>query len=139
VVLDMAGNLYGASPGGGRNQCGEANCGVVFKLTRHGDGSWSEKIVHNFRLGGGGYLPSSEVVLDKAGSLYGATGVGGGGQCYAGCGVVYSLTPNGRGKWTYTVLHKFTGPGGFMPGAVTLDGKGSLYGVAYNVVFKITQ
>jgi hypothetical protein len=79
------------------------------------------------------------VVLDKAGNLYGATVTGGIGQCFAGCGVVYELAPGAGGKWTFRVLHRFSGSDGAQPlGGLILDGKGNLYGTAYDVVFEIT-
>ena len=49
------------------------------------------------------------------------------------------MTPSAGGKWKYTVLHRFTGAdGGYPGGGVVFDGKGSLYGTAYTVVYEIT-
>lgn len=33
LILDAAGHLYGTSPTGGTNQCGQMTCGTVFELT----------------------------------------------------------------------------------------------------------
>jgi len=39
------------------------------------------------------------------------------------------MAPGLKGKWKYTVLHRFTGQDGALPVAqLTLDGKGNLYG-----------
>lgn len=62
------------------------------------------------------------------------------------CGVVFKMTPGANGKWTYTVLHRFTGVAGFDPEAgLTIDSKGNLFGTTvaggaggYGVVFEIT-
>lgn len=58
------------------------------------------------------------------------------------------MTPpkSGSGKWTYTVLHRFTGPDGALPVAgPILDDKGNLFGTTSTggangsgVVFEIT-
>jgi uncharacterized repeat protein (TIGR03803 family) len=79
--------------------------------------------------------------MDQAGNLYGTTISGG--TC---CGVVYKLAPGAKGKWTYKVLHTFTGSDGAQPDAnLILDDKGNLYGTtplrgAYGVgvVFELT-
>jgi len=52
LIFDNSGNLYGTTPGGGANNCGEANCGTVFKLTADGNGGWKEKVLYSFRTGG---------------------------------------------------------------------------------------
>ena len=79
--------------------------------------------------------------MDKSSNLYGTTIYGG-----SGCGVVYKLAPAPRGKWTYTVLHTFTGNDGCQPDAnLILDDQGNLYGTTATggvygsgVVFELT-
>jgi uncharacterized repeat protein (TIGR03803 family) len=138
VVFDASANLYGTA-GGGKDACSGFLCGVVFSLTQTQNGRWKETVIHNFSNEADGWLPSSGVVLDKAGNLYGTTGVGGIGDCPDGCGVVYRLAPAANGKWQYTVLHRFTGSDGGEPGGgLIFDKKGNLYGTAYNVVYEIT-
>jgi uncharacterized repeat protein (TIGR03803 family) len=81
--------------------------------------------------------------MDKAGNLYGTTTAGG---TSCGCGLIYKLTPGSNGKWTYTVLHRFTGFDGAGPNAnLIMDSKGNLYGTTttggaggYGVAFEIT-
>jgi uncharacterized repeat protein (TIGR03803 family) len=139
VIFDSTGSLYGTTPGGGKNSCGEANCGTVFKLTPTRRGPWNETVLHNFRSGKGGFLPTSGLVFDKAGNLYGTTATGGIGRCFDGCGVVYELSHRGNGNWNYSVLHRFDGADGEGSGGrLILDKKGNLYGTAYSVVFEIT-
>ncbi len=138
VVFDGKGNLYGTTVGGGINACNGGGCGTVFKLT-HGTHGWRESLLHKFNQGKNGSAPTGGVVFDKAGNLYGATVTGGIGRCSGGCGVVYKLTPGANGKWTYSVLHRFTGADGGQPlGGLIVDTKGNLYGTAYSVVFEIT-
>jgi len=142
LVFDAKGNLYGTTQVGGAN--GE---GTVFQLTPTTDGRWKHTILYDFpqfRNGGG---PVSTLAFDKSGNLYG-TAAGGTGPCSGGCGVVYKLTLGSKGKWTYSVLHRFTdkGDGAEPNGAVVFDKTGThLYGTAifggtYNqgVVYEIT-
>lgn len=139
LVLDKLGDLYGATIQGG-----STGCGMLFKLT-HGANGWKESVVHDFTQPTNGCGPSA-VAFDQAGNLYGTAG-GGTGQCEAGCGVVFKLTPGSGGKWNYSVLHHFTGNDGAYPDAgVILDKKGNLYGTtelgggghSVGVVFEIT-
>jgi len=100
--------------------------GTVFKLIPGTDGHWKESILHDFKPGASGSFPTAGVVMDKAGNLYGTT-VDGGTSC--SCGVIYKLAPGSSGKWTYTVLHAFSGGDGAIPaGNLILDDKGNLYG-----------
>jgi len=102
LVFDSQGNIYGTTQAGGKN-----GSGTVFKLTPAGDGSWKHAILYDFPQFKNGAGPVSTLTLDKAGNLYG-TAAGGIGPCSGGCGVVYKLAPGSNGKWTYTVLHRFT-------------------------------
>jgi uncharacterized repeat protein (TIGR03803 family) len=139
VVFDASGNLYGTTGQGGGNQCSETTCGTIFKLARIKGGKWKHTVLYAFPTPEDGSFPTGGVVVDKAGNLYGATVAGGIGGCSGGCGVAYKLAPVADGKWKYTVLHKFDGSDGGQPlGGLIFDGKGNLYGTAYNVVFEIT-
>jgi uncharacterized repeat protein (TIGR03803 family) len=89
VISDAAGNLYGASSGGG-NYGG----GTVFKFTPSGGSSWIETVLHSFGNGTDGSDPFS-VTLDGAGNLFGTTIYGGPNTCnfiYT-CGTVFEITP----------------------------------------------
>lgn len=141
LTFDAAGNLYGTTIAGG-GSC-QTTCGTVFKLTRQPNGHWKETILHAFRKASRGYRPVGGVTLDATGNLYGTT-LAGGNQC--DCGVIYKLSPNPDGTWTYTVLHNFSGSDGAQPESnLVLDDKGNLYGTAVTggpggagVVFKLT-
>jgi uncharacterized repeat protein (TIGR03803 family) len=148
LTQDTAGNLYGTTLQGGSKGCEGGGCGTVFQLRRGTDGRWKETILYNFPTLKNGAGPQGGLAIDKAGNLYGTAG-GGTGPCGGGgCGVVFKMTPPkpGSGKWTYTVLHRFTGPDGALPvAAPILDTKGNLYGTTSTggpngsgVVFEIT-
>jgi uncharacterized repeat protein (TIGR03803 family) len=138
LIFDAAGNLYGTTSDWSNGFTGP---GVVFKLTPNRDGSWSESILHTFDTQDG-YNPSSGVIFDHKGNLYGTTIYGGD----SNNGVVYQLSPNSDGSWTESVLHSFTGgQDGYRPQAgLVRDVKGNLYGVTafggpigYGTVFKL--
>ncbi|MGA8151795.1 MAG: choice-of-anchor tandem repeat GloVer-containing protein [Terriglobales bacterium] len=138
VIVDASGNLYGTTTGGGSQ-----GYGVVFKLTRNPDGSWTESVLHSFTGGKDGANPYAGLIFDNAGNLYGTT-VGGGKYGY---GVVFRLTPNPHGSWTEKVLHKFTGgkEGANPYAGLIFDAAGSLYGTTvnggpygYGVAYKLT-
>ncbi len=90
VIMDNAGNLYGTTRYGGDLSCGAPRgCGVVFKLTSTG----KETVLHTFS-GPDGMVPSSGLLRDGAGNLYGTAPRGGNGGCGgSGCGVIFKITP----------------------------------------------
>ena len=143
LVFDGAGSVYGTTNQGGRHTCVDVGCGTVFKLTPGSNGQWAETILYNFTGNANGSGPGGGLVMDKAGNLYGTTIAGGTG---CDCGVVYELAPGSKGKWKYTVLHRFTGFDGAQPDAnLILDKKGNLYGTTatggaggYGVAFELT-
>jgi uncharacterized repeat protein (TIGR03803 family) len=95
LLMDAAGNLYGTTLYGGKNNTCSANgiqCGTVFKL----DSKGAETVLHNFN-GPDGANPYRNLILDAKGDLYGTTTYGGvttscSGTGYAGCGVVFKLS-----------------------------------------------
>lgn len=129
LIFDADGSLYGtAIYGGGSQGCYFAgDCGVVFKLSRNGDGSWTESVLHTFTgEGGDGSNPDGTLIFDAAGNLYGTSEWGGGGW-----GTVFELTPNSDGSWTYHTLFGFdNGSDGGYPwsDALVFDASGNLYG-----------
>lgn len=111
VTLDAAGNLYGATQYGGAT-----GWGTAFQL----DAMGHETVLYNFTGENFGTRPSSGVVIDAGGSLYGTAG-----GAYSGPGLVYKLDSAGK----QTVLHTFSGADGADPtGNLVLDGAGNLYG-----------
>ena len=114
LVHDASGDLYGTT-----FQGGQANVGVVFKLSASG-----QTVLHSFAGGADGANPYAGVKLDAVGNVYGTTYVGG----TANFGVVYKVSPTGQ----ETVLHTFTGgaDGGNPYAGVILDAADNLYGTA---------
>jgi uncharacterized repeat protein (TIGR03803 family) len=84
----------------------------------------STKVIYSFAGDEDGEYPSTELVRDGVGNLYGTTVQGGD----FGSGTVFQLSPSG----THTILYSFTsGNDGAQPyGGVTLDAQGNLYGTA---------
>jgi uncharacterized repeat protein (TIGR03803 family) len=137
VILDPAGNLYGATQYGG-----SGGGGTVFEMSPSGD-SWIFTTLYSFIGSGGGHAkgPVADLVMDAGGNLYGTTG----GDGTYRFGSVFKLT-HGGGGWTYTSLHDFTGgsDGNLPRSNLVFDGSGNLYSTAYGgvdgngVVFQIT-
>jgi uncharacterized repeat protein (TIGR03803 family) len=129
LIFDDAGNLYGTTLEGGVVHCYSNNkpsCGVVFELSPTGNGTWKEAILHEFTNStSDGGNPTSSLILDAAGNLYGTTGVGG----TYGHGTIFKLAPS-AGSWTYSVAYNFENvPDGSYPsGNLWLDSSGNLYG-----------
>jgi uncharacterized repeat protein (TIGR03803 family) len=84
LLRDSHGNLYGTTPGGGAY-----TCGTVFRLTPDG----KETVLYSFKGLSDGDQPSSGVVADKQGNLYGTTTYGGSANYTQGLGVVFKITP----------------------------------------------
>lgn len=124
VVLDSKGNLYGTTELGGRS-----NWGTVFELTPQPDGTWTEKVIHQFTPPDG-RNPGGALTFDWAGNLYGVTPFGGS----YNWGTVFKLIKHPNGAWTEDVLFSFTNglDGGEPTGGVVLDNRGNLYGTAEN-------
>jgi hypothetical protein len=77
LVLDSAGNIYGAANFGGSLGCRsnsvlpDYGCGVVFKV----DPSGNESVLYTF-TGAGGNNPTAPILRDTAGNIYGAAARG---------------------------------------------------------------
>ena len=133
--------LYGVTFGGGTS-----GRGTVFQLKPPSDskGQWTEIILHSFAASGDAAFPSSELVTDKNGNLYGTTTLGG----INNLGAVYEVSPpTTAGKpWTESVIFSFDGTNGTLPaGRLLLDASGDLYGTTdgggaggEGTVFKLT-
>ncbi len=121
LVRDKAGNLYGTTTYGGT----ASYHGNVFELTP--DGTIAN--LYSFTgSNGDGEWPTSNLMLDNKGNLYGATNYGGSPNCESGCGVIFKVSPDG----TENILFSFTGGAtGFRPSALVRHG-GHLYGTASN-------
>jgi uncharacterized repeat protein (TIGR03803 family) len=129
LIFDTEGNLYGTAGGGGSASCTGVlpnGCGVLFKLIPE-NGGWQQQVLHTFLGGKDGSYPTSGVISDSLGNLYGTTATGGTNFS----GVIYALLA-GSGSSRYRILHAFTGGkggGNFSVGApLVLDSAGNLYG-----------
>jgi uncharacterized repeat protein (TIGR03803 family) len=153
IVLDDAGNLYGATTAGGfDNSCIYQGCGTIFELSPT-NGSWTEKLLYRFTGGADGavpgYYPANVAGTNLAlygGNIYGTASYGGNQMGLSGAGVVYELSPSGD-AWKQTVLHTFaSSPDGKVPqSGVVADVDGNLYGTTVQggdsdngTVYKIT-
>jgi uncharacterized repeat protein (TIGR03803 family) len=100
------GDFYGTTEAGGAGNCASPGlpngCGTVFRVTAAGD----ESVIYTF-LGypTDGSLPQGGLVQAKNGTLYGTTGAGGfsdAGNCYSGCGTIFSMTTTGNEQIIYS-------------------------------------
>lgn len=134
LVSDRQGKLFGTTYLGGAH-----DGGVVFQLTQNAGGAWTETVIHQFDIY---HIPSSTLVFDNTGNLYGTTRSGG----IHGEGTVFKLSPGQNSRWAQMVLHSFDAKSGSLPLAgIILDSAGDLYGAANGggiddggVVFEIT-
>ena len=114
LVRDQAGNLYGTTFVGGA-----FSLGTVFKI----DASGNESILHSFVGGGDGTYPSSTLVLDPAGNLYGTTDAGG----TYNLGTLFKIDSNGNESILHTFGATNNGANPFV--GLVRDTSGNLYGV----------
>jgi uncharacterized repeat protein (TIGR02543 family) len=125
LVFDASGNLYGTTSGGGIYSFGTA-----FELSPNGQGGWTELVVYSFGNGSDGRNPSSGLIFDGSGNLYGTTQSGG----QYGGGIAFELSPNGSGCCRENPLYSFgNGTDGSNPsGGLIFDASGNLYGTTQN-------
>jgi uncharacterized repeat protein (TIGR03803 family) len=131
LTSDRLGNLYGDIGSGAYKD------GAVGELS-HGAGGWIYAVLYNYCQT---YCPDgtsepAPPVWDAVGNLWGVTTYGGIGQpaCSSefGCGVVFEMTPDGDGTWTYNVIHQFASSstdGQFPNGGLVRDAAGNFYGI----------
>jgi len=123
LVIDNTGSLYGTAQFGGAS-----DFGVIFQLTPPTTGNqWTYTILYSFAGGKDGAIPGADLLLNKAGTLFGTTENGG----RSNFGTVFKLVPPTMvgGQWTKRVLHSFTLTDGSTPrGILKFDASGTLYG-----------
>jgi uncharacterized repeat protein (TIGR03803 family) len=127
VISGPGGLLYGVAGWGAFGD------GVVFDL----DTAGNETVLHSFS-GADGLGPSSVLIADASGNLYGTTSGGGNRGCGGtGCGVVFELSPQSGGYWTESVLYVFCSLSNCadgeepLTGPLVRDAGGNLYGTTY--------
>jgi hypothetical protein len=131
-VFDNRGNLFGEiGPG-------QSQVGAIGELSP-GSGDWTYSQLYSFFCGGSGcpdgFILNAPPIWDPRGDLWGMTYEGGINDqpCFTefGCGVIFAMSPNGDGTWTYHVMHKFASfsADGQRPyGSLVLDKAGNFYG-----------
>ncbi len=124
LIADANGTLYGTTYYGGIN-----GAGTVFKVSPGASalGGWRDTVLYSFQGGTDGGSPTSTLVFDASGNLYGTTSAGGDSGC--DCGVAFELSPDGGG-WNESVLHTFGTPpdGAYLYYGMTPDGMGNFFG-----------
>jgi uncharacterized repeat protein (TIGR03803 family) len=120
VIMDRAGNLYGATLAGGLGPF--PGFGTVYRV----DPTGKFTVLYSFQGKSDGANPQGPLVRDADGNLYGAaTAVDSGGTIK---GKIFKLAPDG----TLTVLHTFMGgkDGSGPQGGLLMDNAGNLFGSA---------
>jgi uncharacterized repeat protein (TIGR03803 family) len=84
LLVESAGNLYGATYNGGPK-----GYGTVFQLKPSAKGGWSYTVLHNFQGDPADGKYPNGLLVDSKGNLYGTTSGGGA----AGVGTVFEITP----------------------------------------------
>ena len=129
LMMDSAGNLYGAAPTGGTS-----GQGVIYRLSPTKKG-WTDTVLYSFtgQNGDGAGLYWIDLISDASGNIYGATGFGGTNGTGTVWELVYSET---KKKYSEKVLYEFgasgSGDGNNPYGGLAMDSNGNLYGTALN-------
>ena len=133
LVFDSLGDLFGnIGPG-------QSYSGAIGELSP-GSTGWAYTQLYSFCTPGGcpdGWNLIYPPIWDRSGNLWGTTFEGGIGRpaCTnfsGGCGVVFAVTPDGNGTWTYHVVHRFASSptdGQFPNGGLVMDPLGNFYGI----------
>jgi uncharacterized repeat protein (TIGR03803 family) len=129
LMMDAAGNLYGAAPTGG-----SSGQGVIYRLSPTKKG-WVDTVLYSFtgKNGDGAGLYWIDLISDTSGDIYGATGFGG----TNGTGTVWELVYSKTKKsYSESILYEFgasgSGDGNNPYGGLAMDSNGNLYGTALN-------
>jgi len=121
LSFDTLGNLYGSTLTGGNQR---VNWGTVFRL-KHTNTGWVESVLYNF-TGADGFRPYGNVVVNKAGHIFGTCNEGGENNA----GTVWELARSGN-KFALQVIHNFSfSGGGVLPGGITMNKVGNILGAA---------
>jgi uncharacterized repeat protein (TIGR03803 family) len=125
LMMDAAGNLYGAAPTGGAS-----GQGVIYRLS-HTKKGWVDTVLHSFtnQNGDGSGLYWIDLISDTSGNIYGATSFGGTNSTGMVWELVYSAT---KKSYSERILYEFgasgSGDGNNPYGGLAMDSEGNLYG-----------
>jgi len=138
LLIDASGNLYGVTEAGG-----STGGGTVYELSPGVGGTWTKTVLYSFNFGAGDVtLPTSNLVSDAKGNLYGLAPLGGA----FGFGGIFELSPGSNGTWTEKVIYSFGGGSDSVSfnSALANDSAGNLYGYltetvsnSYGSIFEI--
>jgi uncharacterized repeat protein (TIGR03803 family) len=129
LMMDAAGNLYGAAPTGGAG-----GQGVIYRLSLTKKG-WVDTVLYSFtgQNGDGAGLYWIDLISDTSGNIYGATSFGGTNATGTVWELVYSKT---KKSYSESILYEFgasgSGDGNNPYGGLAMDSNGNLYGAALN-------
>ena len=114
LVMDAAGNLYGATLNGGVD-----NQGTIFELSPNGSGGWIYNVIVECNENNGACADSmGSLAMDRNGNLYGTTIFGN----------IFEVSKGASG-WTASLIHKLTaGTDGDEASPLAIDASGNLYG-----------
>jgi len=132
LLMDSTGDLYGSIGLGDYH-----GAGAIGELSSGSD-RWIYTQLYSFCGPPGcpdGSDPPAPPIWDGKGNLYGTMTEGGIDRpaCFSdfGCGVIFEMTPNCDGTWTYHVLHCFASSstdGQWPYGSLVMDAAGNFYG-----------
>ena len=124
LVIEAAGNLYGATAEGGDPNCNPAGpaCGTIFEVAKNG----KYTVLYRFTGQADGEYPGC-VTADGAGGLYGVTGGGGDLGCgFSGCGTIFQISRSAGFKILYAFQPIFPNDQG--SDCPVHDSNGNIYG-----------
>ena len=120
LTADASGNLFGTTRG-------NAGAGTVFEIPKTVGGYGALTILAYFNGTISGGFPSTGVIVDAAGNLFGTANFGGPGGDQAG--VVWELPNTGSGFGPFVNIATFDGTNGASPtGLLLADASGNLFG-----------
>ena len=124
LTLGKNGELFGTA------QNDSKYCGVVFKLAPKKDGKlpWKYELISRFDRTSEGCTPSTSLVVDAFGNIYGGLASGG---PYGGGGF-FVLLPQPDGKYKKKIITQFFGDSGprFPSGKMVVDKSGAILSAA---------
>lgn len=138
LIIDTSGNLFGTTGAGGVYNTNFGGTGTAFELTP----ARQESVLWSFGNGTDGIGPSSSLIMDATGNLYGTTGNGGiygsGFPKTSNGGTLFKLKPPvsapGAGvastaPWTESILWNFgNGADGQNPNSLIMDANDNFFG-----------
>jgi uncharacterized repeat protein (TIGR03803 family) len=129
-LIETNGKLYGTTYDGGTVPCSYfkngSGCGTIFEMTLEG------KLTTLYSFGTDAGLLQVPLALASNGNFYGTSANGGTGDCKAGCGTIFEITPSGDFTTLYNFctnpVHDACADGGYPLDPLIQATDGNLYG-----------